>query len=152
MLTKEEIVHAIGLHVYWEHEFAQAINDGRYWVHPEIIECDIECALGHWLYGLSSVEQSSEHFKLVQALHATFHQEAARVMRLALAGEIAAAQTSLGVGLHNNLSTALLIAMREWMNTIESPCPAAGKVVSTHGIRTPLNPTDPKRSQPGANF
>ncbi len=146
MLTKEEIIQAIGAHIWWKQEFATAINEGRYWVHPDTVASDMECDFGRWLYGLPPGEQTSEHYKLVQALHATFHEEAAHLMRLALAGDTAAAQTGISVGLYPNISTALLIAMGEWADMVEGSRRAASQPVP------PPSRANPNQTRPGANL
>jgi hypothetical protein len=146
MLTKEEVIQAIGAHIWWKHEFATAINERRYWLHPDTVANDRECEFGRWLYGLSPDDQNSGHFRLVQSLHATFHEEAAHVMRLALAGDAAGAQTAIAIGLYPNISTALLIAMGEWAEALGSSSHAAAQIQKPQPNRA-----DPDRSQPGAN-
>ncbi len=150
MLTKEDIVKAIGEHIWWKQEFAKAIMEGRYLYDPDQLERDDEAELGRFLYGLAPADQTSEHFKTVLSLNAIFHEEVAHIARLALDGEVAAAESRIGVGLFSNVSVALIAALRAWMETVESADGAAYELRDLpFWLRTePKQPSDPSRPPP----
>jgi len=66
-------------------------------------------------------EHNSDQWKKVQALHATFHKEAAQVLRLALRNQKLEAQKRMeSGGSFAKASTDLTLAMMEWKKTLGS--------------------------------
>jgi len=111
----QEITKAVGAHGLWKQRITLAIKDGRSDTDPAHVEMDNQCDFGKWLYGLPSVDQNSEHFKRVKVLHANFHKEAAKVLRLAITGQKAAAEKSLDLGgAYAKSSSDLTLAMMNW--------------------------------------
>ena len=114
MSIADEITRAIGAHAMWKNRLRNAIAEGRSDWTADKIQPDNLCDFGKWLYSLPASDKSSEHWKKVQSLHAGFHQEAARVMELALKGhkdEAKSAMTSGGAfaSCSANLTEAMLI-------------------------------------------
>lgn len=83
MPTKQEIVVAIGEHIWWKNEFEKALSEGWHFLNPELAERSHESGLGLWLDEVSSAGQNSEQVATVQSLYADFHEAAAEVVRLA---------------------------------------------------------------------
>ena len=80
---------------------------------------DNHCEFGKWLYSLPIAEQNAAQFKKVQALHATFHKEAAHVISMALSGNVPAAEKSLAAGgAYSNISADLTGAMMDWKKAL----------------------------------
>lgn len=119
MLNVQEIAKGIGAHGMWKQRIVAAIQSGKADITPEQAERDNACEFGRWLYSLSPAEQNTEHFKKVQALHAAFHKEAGRILRMALGGQGAAAEKGLAFGgTYANVSTNLTSAMMEWKKAL----------------------------------
>jgi hypothetical protein len=87
----EQITVAIGAHGQWKSRLKTAIDTGRSDISPVVVRDDHRCPFGCWLHALPAPYCTSEYFRQVRALHATFHQEAAAVLEIALAGNQAAA-------------------------------------------------------------
>jgi hypothetical protein len=61
-------------------------------------------------------ERTTEHFRKVEALHATFHVQAGIVLLLFLDGQPESAQAHFADGgLYSNASVELNAAMQEWL-------------------------------------
>ena len=121
MIDPQEITKAIGAHGAWKRRLEAVIKDGRSDVGPEKVEPDNRCDFGKWLYALPLADQNSAQFKKIQALHATFHKEAAHVISMALSGNVAAAKQSMGAGgAYSNISADLTAAMMDWRKALGS--------------------------------
>ena len=119
MIDPQEITKAIGAHGAWKRRLEAVIKEGRSDVPPERVAPDNHCDFGKWLYALPIAEQNAAQFKKVQALHATFHKEAANVIRMALSGNVAAAEKSMAVGgAYGNISADLTGAMMDWKKAL----------------------------------
>jgi hypothetical protein len=115
MATKQEIILAIGAHIWWRNEFERAISDGWYSLNADLAKRDNHSGLGLWLAKLSTAEQDSEHCRVVHSRYADFHEAAAEVARMAASGNIYLAETSIRNGLYAQASIALTLALRDWM-------------------------------------
>ena len=119
MIDSQEITKAIGAHGAWKRRLEAVIKDGRSDVGPEKVEPDNRCDFGKWLYSLPVTDQNSAQFKKIQALHATFHKEAARVISMALSGDVAGAEKSMGFGgAYSSISADLTGAMMDWKKAL----------------------------------
>jgi len=85
-MFKEEISKAIGNHGLWKARLLGAIETGKSEWDAQTVENHRGCEFGKWLLSIEKEQNGSEHFKKVASLHEAFHKEAARVLRLALAG------------------------------------------------------------------
>lgn len=115
MANIEELDKAIGAHGMWKTRLRGAIETGKLDATIETIKVDDQCAFGKWLYTLSTVDKSSNHFKTVKEFHADFHKTAARVAELALSGKKAEAEKMIAQGgEYATISSKLTQAMMEW--------------------------------------
>ena len=137
MPTKEEIVLAIGTHIWWKNEFENAVADGWHFLNPELAERSQHSELGLWLAELSLAEPDSEHFRTVRALYANFQEATAEVVRLAASGNIDRAETNIRTGFYAQASIALTLALRDWMDSV-------GETENLHR----LNAMQPQPTQP----
>ena len=120
-MNVEEIDKAIGAHGMWKARLGSAIDTGRSDTTPEQVEPDNLCAFGKWLNALPATEHGSEHYKKVRSLHAAFHKEAAKVLRLATSGKKAEAKQSLDSGgSYATASANLTSAMMGWKKSIRA--------------------------------
>lgn len=120
MANIQEIDKAIGAHGLWKARLKTVLTTGKTEVPVATIQVDNHCDFGKWLYGqtLSASDKGTEHYKAVKKLHAQFHQVAARVAELALAGKQAEAEQLLSFnGEFSLVSGKLTTAMMEWRKT-----------------------------------
>ncbi len=111
----EEIDNAVGAHGLWKLRLNQAIHNGTSEWSVSGTRADDVCAFGKWLHGLPQSVKGTASWKQIQALHAEFHVEAARVLRLALDGKKSEAQQSITTGSKfADLSARLTAAMMKW--------------------------------------
>ncbi len=86
----------IGAHVMWKQRLTAFLaGDSTEDLDPETIRLDDRCALGKWIYGLGASMSHLPRYEEVRGLHAQFHQYAADVVNLHLAGNTADAEKLL---------------------------------------------------------
>jgi len=119
MATSEAIRKAISAHGFWKHHLREAIASGSSEMTPAHVEADNECVFGKWLHSLPTPDRDSAHYDTVHSLHAAFHKEAAKVLRLALMGAKTEASHALeSGGTFASASAALTRAMMDWRKTV----------------------------------
>lgn len=118
MPTKQEIVLAIGGHIWWKNEFEKDVSNGWHFFNPELADRSYESDLGLWLAELSPAEQDWEHFEQVQSRYTDFHAAAADVVQMAMSGNIELAEASIRTGPYATASMALTLALKKWMNAV----------------------------------
>jgi len=120
LATYEQIEIAIGTHNKWKIRLADAIKTGRSNITVEKIRCDDLCALGMWLNGPAFSElKDDDSYHRVKELHRLFHQTAADVLELALAGEKMAAEKMM-IGRYAELSANLVAKLKDWQTHLEA--------------------------------
>ena len=86
----------IGAHVMWKQRLiAFLAGNSTEQLDPESIRHDGRCALGKWIYGDGQSMAHLPRYEEVRGLHAQFHQYAADVVRLHLAGNTPEAEKLL---------------------------------------------------------
>jgi len=118
MKFKEEIKSAVGAHGVWKKKLKSAITTGEIDVSVATIRAEKQCSFGKWLYGptITAKQKKSEYFQKVQELHAVFHEKAAQVAQLAIAGEKIRAEKMLNVkGEFTIASAELTTTMIAWL-------------------------------------
>ena len=86
----------IGAHVMWKQRLTAFLaGESTESLDPETIRLDDRCALGKWLYGEGAAMSELPRYEEVRGLHAQFHQYAADVVNLHLAGNTAEAEQLL---------------------------------------------------------
>ena len=117
MSLAEEISKAIGAHGMWKQRLRNAIDAGKSEFTPDTVAKDNACDFGQWLYGnsLSAVDKGCAEYKAVKDLHAKFHQCASGVLKWAVTGKKADAETMMGTaGSFTTASGELTRAMMTW--------------------------------------
>lgn len=94
---KESIQAAILAHGMWKSHLAMAIGSGQSKFAVADAKKDDGCQFGKWLLGDPALKRSPR-FAEVRALHASFHQEAAKVLALALEGKKDEARAAMASG------------------------------------------------------
>ena len=105
---------ALASHAMWKHHLEAAIRTGRAARPADEVRREDRCAFGAWLLGLEPL-RAVPQFGEVRELHARFHEEAARVLELAVAGQaVAAAQAMAERGRFERASRDLREALERW--------------------------------------
>ncbi len=117
MSLQDEIKKAIGAHGMWKSRLLTAIETGKSEFAPDQIRHDNQCDFGRWLYGaaLAASAKQAPEYEACRRLHAEFHQEAAKVLGLALAGHKDKALSAMSnTGSFADISGHLTGAMFKW--------------------------------------
>ena len=90
------------------------IDTGTSEFDPANVDPDNRCEFGKWLHQtIDPASKASPDYVDIKSLHATFHKEAARILRLAVGGKKDEARTLLN-GDYAKLSTQLVQKLSEW--------------------------------------
>lgn len=111
---QDNIKTAIAAHGVWKVDLDQAVATGA--SHRKVDESkrDDACTFGKWLRTVDGGHKGPEYTKVMD-LHARFHQEAAHVLSLALAGKKDEARKALDIlGPFASTSASLTRAMVDW--------------------------------------
>lgn len=122
----EEITAGIGAHGAWKMKLKTAITTGSSEFKPNVVRCDDQCALGKWLHG-SKIDPQTKlgmPYKVNKRVHAEFHECAARVLALALAGKAQDAQLLLE-GEFRERSDKVVRALTKWKGELLASTRAA---------------------------
>ena len=110
----DEIKKAIGHHGTWLNDLLNTIGSSRTRVSVEDAGREDACAFGKWLLSSQEARDSLE-FSTIRAIHAKFHEEAAKVVGLALQERSGEAQAAMGSrSAYMKASSELMRAMVEW--------------------------------------
>lgn len=127
MFACDQFNQAVAAHNKWKQRLREAITKGKSEFAPEAILADNICDLGKWLYALKAPFRDQPIYEEIRAVHAEFHQEAAKIMGMALKKQKKAALTALNSdGLYASLTTKLLFLLNQWCAQLqENPSPPA---------------------------
>jgi len=132
---RAQVSAAINAHALWKAHLGTAITLGSAPFRVEDVGRDDRCRLGQWLHGLRG-ERNAPQFEEVRAFHARFHQEAARVLDLALAGKADEARARVAPeGEYATISARMVEALLRWSEQY-----ADGGVYPPRGIQDPVPP------------
>jgi hypothetical protein len=98
MKTCDALELAIVFHAKWKYRLMDAINTGKSEWRVGDVRTDNTCEFGKWLLSLPLSERLSENSKKVRTLHTEFHDLAANVLELALAGRKEEATAAMAMG------------------------------------------------------
>jgi len=106
---------AIAAHGRWKYRLFQATSTGKsQWTEAEV-RADDGCDFGVWLKQLPISRRLSQRCARIRALHIEFHEIAADVLVLALAGRKDEAKAMMALGSRfSEVSAALTMALSEW--------------------------------------
>lgn len=114
---------AIVAHAAWKKRLRQTIETGRLAQGVEIDTAarDDACAFGKWLHSPAAPDLDAERAAAVKSLHASFHREAAQVMRVALAGDkLRAEQLMISPDGYGGIAGELTDSLIDWVRVVES--------------------------------
>ena len=117
----DQINKALLAHGAWKQRLQSAVAAGASEFVVVHVETDNRCDFGKWFYGLPTGLRATNTAGKIQALHAEFHKEAARILDLALKGKKDQAQQALGPGEKFSLSSGqLALALKQWEKALAS--------------------------------
>jgi len=89
-------MEVIGAHVMWKQRLTAFLaGTAEEALDPETIRLDDRCALGKWIYGDGASMAQLSRYDEVRDMHAQFHQTAADIVNLHLAGNTVEAEKLL---------------------------------------------------------
>lgn len=116
----------IGAHVMWKQRLTAFLaGNSAEDLNPEMIRLDDRCALGKWIYGDGKPMSALPKYEEVRVLHARFHEYAAEVVTLHLAGDTREAENLLQ-GEYSKLSEKLkhrIIALSQQVKSAANGIP-----------------------------
>jgi hypothetical protein len=118
-MLKDEIQRAIAAHGGWKQKLRTAIEAGSTRVPIADVRADNKCAFGQFLYEkLDPSKRNSEDYRKCRDLHSQFHQSAAHVLELAVAGNKKEANQAMAINSQFAKTSALLTgAMMNWQKS-----------------------------------
>ena len=123
MILQDQIRSAIGTHAMWKGRLRSAIETGKSEFTPETVRRDDCCEFGNWLHEVTTPAlRSSECYRNCLDKHRRFHETAARVITLAVAGQAENAKREIGVNsAFAKASAELTEAMMDWSEHAARP-------------------------------
>ncbi len=113
--VREQITAAIGAHATWKRRLAAAVSSGVHAEDAAAVAEDDRCDFGAWLRNTSLTGVDRAYLESTRGVHATFHREAASVLRLVSSKDLAAARVSIEQGgAYAAASRQLTKAMIAW--------------------------------------
>ena len=110
----QQIDLAASAHSRWLVRLRTAIVSGTSEFKPDDVRGDQNCDFGKWLHGAFPPRlKGTASFEEIRAAHARFHQRAAEILALALAGKKQEATAAMdGAGEFMQLSGSLLLKLK----------------------------------------
>ncbi len=109
--------NAIAAHAAWTARLKAALVSRQLDIPVNTVKADDQCQFGKWLYGkeVSAAEMQGEHYRTTRQLHTQFHEEAAKVAQMAVAGQKEAAEQAMGpTSEYVRISSALTKVLNKW--------------------------------------
>lgn len=119
-MDTHEIDDAIAAHAVWKLRLRTAIATGRIDVPVGEIRLHDACDLGRWLARTPAQPRGQDVLGAIRRAHAEFHEMAARIAELALAGRTSEAQALMSAreGAYASASARLTAAMKAWRENL----------------------------------
>ena len=117
-LLVQQLRGALTAHELWRAHLVNAVLTGRSTMAAAEARAEDRCEFGRWLRRIGDLPEVPQ-VEPVRALHAIFHEEAAEVLTLALAGRRAEATRAIGPGsAFDGASARLTAALQAWAAAI----------------------------------
>jgi len=111
---------AIHAHASWKMKLSAYIKNPDNSIDANVVCKDDQCTLGKWIHGEGAQHASLPEFSLLKAAHASFHKEAAEIVRRAKAGEKVSDELVLGAkSKFSELSTQVVLHIRTMRNKVD---------------------------------
>ena len=112
---RDQITRAISAHGAWKRRLTTALTSGAHAENAATVAKSDVCAFGRWLKDTSPSATDAAVHQASEALHAQFHRQAAEVLQLITAGDLARARSSMEPGGgFSEASRELTKKMIEW--------------------------------------
>ncbi len=119
MIDPASLDHAIAAHAKWKFRLREAIGTGKSEWTVDTVRPDDRCEFGKWLNALPLSDRMSKDWREAKALHAQFHIAAAEVLKHALDGRTADANTAMAPGGgFADVSMRLVRVLTEWKKRV----------------------------------
>ncbi|MBF0331270.1 MAG: CZB domain-containing protein [Candidatus Omnitrophica bacterium] len=97
--NRKAVDGALSAHGQWYSRLQDAIKTGKSDFKPATVKTDDKCAFGKWFYSeFPAVLKNNPLHEEIKALHAEFHQEAGKILEMALEGKKEEAAKLIGGG------------------------------------------------------
>lgn len=118
---REQVALALLSHHEWVNRLESAIASGESTYDIDEVAAPDRCRIGIWLVNDISEElQATPLYKVTRGRHATFHREAATVLRAALADEVTLARAMMADdGSFGRAAFAIREALDAWLQLAE---------------------------------
>lgn len=117
-LLAQQLRAAMTAHELWRAHLVSAVLTGRAGFSVTDAQRTDRCEFGLWLLKIGDLPEVPQ-VAAVRPLHAAFHEAAAQVVDMALAGRRAEATRALGPGsAFDKASNALSLALRTWAASV----------------------------------
>lgn len=111
---RDQINAAVGAHGLWKGRLVTAIQTGKCEHNSAKVEQDNQCDFGKWLHQtIDAASKGAPDYKAVKEMHARFHKEAAKVLRLVEGKKIDDAKKALD-GDYAKISSDLVGLLVAW--------------------------------------
>ncbi len=111
---------AIKAHTDWKMKLTSYLRKPDDSLNPDVVCKDDQCTLGKWLYGEGARYNTLPEFAKLKSAHASFHLEAAEIIRRAKKGESVSEETALGAkSRFSDFSGQVIMQIRTIRNKIE---------------------------------
>jgi methyl-accepting chemotaxis protein len=132
--VETQLTKAIGAHGTWKKRLASAITTGAHTEDATIVAMDDKCDFGRWLHGSAPASGDQAFHQASTKLHADFHREAAKTLRMVSGGQHSQAQASMATGGGFTEASRLLTkTMMEWRQSLTSPGAASRPSLAMSG-------------------
>lgn len=118
---QQQVVNALAAHEGWKRRLHQAIATGTAEITVAQASVDDACAFGKWLHNdVPWRVRKTWDYANVRKLHAAFHEEAGRVLALAIEGQSDAAIAAMSIGSpFSQCSERLAFALHDWQGRVD---------------------------------
>ena len=118
---QQQVMNALAAHEGWKRRLHDAIATRSAEITVEQASVDDACAFGKWLHNdVPWRIRKVWDYANVRKLHAAFHEEAGRVLALALAGQADAAIAAMSTGSpFHTCSERLAYALHDWHGRVD---------------------------------
>lgn len=118
LILSQQLRAALTAHELWRSRLVQAALTGRGTITVAAALRDDQCEFGRWLARLGDLPEVPQ-VGPIRDLHRHFHEEAAGVLELALAGRRGDATRALGAGSRfDEASRKLTAALQDWADAV----------------------------------
>jgi len=115
---KAQVSAAIAAHGEWKQRILSAISKGSSDFEPSKVRDHTACKFGKWVSTINPSDKP-KNFSKISDLHAKFHKEASRILKLAISGKKDEAKAAIAYGTeYATLTTSLVRELMAWKKSL----------------------------------